>query len=222
MGIPRLSPFVGYAQNGLKNGATMVAPQFLNIGSEGAMPLVSLTPTGSDLSDNVAVQTLDAAGYTVDNYMWVDWMGDDPCWIDGDFNVVDDTVTFAPGQGLWVYGSDSSQGFQSAGKVGTSDVVVTLRNGATGAGNPFPVALALNDILPAGSDLSDNVAVQTLDAAGYTVDNYMWVDWMGDDPCWIDGDFNIVDDTVTFEPGQGLWVYGTSSDQSIRFPAPTL
>ena len=100
---------VGYAQSGLKNGATMVAPRFLNVGSEGAMPLVSLTPTGGDLSDNVAVQTLDAAGYTVDNYMWADWMGDDPCWIDGVFNIVDDSAMFEPGQGLWVYGTSTDQ-----------------------------------------------------------------------------------------------------------------
>ena len=197
----------------------MTAAQFLNV-SGASMPLESITPTGDNVADNVAIQTLDAYGYTLENYDWNDWVADEPCWVDGDFNPVEG-VTFAAGQGLWVFGSTSEQGIQTAGKVGTADVLVQLRNGGTATGNPFPVSVSLQDIVPQGDNVADNVAIQTLDAFGYTVANYDWNDWVADDPCWVDGDFNPVEG-VTFAPGQGLWVFGSSDEQYLQFPAPEL
>ena len=174
------------------------------------------------------IQTLDAYGRTVDNYSWVNWAGDDgdqEAWIDDDFEIVEG-VTFAPGTGLWVQSnSTESQGIQTAGKVGTSDVLVALRFGGTVTGIPFPVSVNLQDIIPVGEDTSDNVFIQTLDAYGRTVDNYSWVNWAGDDgdqEAWIDDDFEIVQNVI-FEPGAGLWVQSNSSEeQNIRFPAPEL
>lgn len=198
----------------------MATAQFLNVSSSETIPLEAFVPTGDNTSDNVAIQTLDAAGYTVDNYLWNDWIAETPCWVNDSFEVVEG-VSFAPGQGLWVYGSSADQGIQSAGKVGTIDVSVQLRNGGTVTGNPFPISVALQDIIALGDDTSDNVAIQTLDAAGYTVDNYLWNDWIAETPCWVNDSFEVVED-VTFEPGQGLWVYGSSNAQYLQFPAPEL
>ena len=86
----------------------MVTPQFLNITNELAMPLEALVPQGDETSDNVEIQTLDAAGKTVSSYYWNDYMYDDPCWVDGDYTKVEG-VTFEPGQGLWIFGSSSEQ-----------------------------------------------------------------------------------------------------------------
>ena len=82
-------------------------------------------------------------------------------------------------------------------------------------------AIALADLKPTGDSVSDSVAIQTLDAAGYTVDNYMWNDWLYGDACWVDNDMNQAEG-VTFAPGQGLWVFGASNAQYLRFPAPEL
>ena len=82
-------------------------------------------------------------------------------------------------------------------------------------------AIAIEGLVPQGDDTSDNVFIQTLDAFGYTVDNYGWNDWAAEEPCWVDDDFNPVED-VSFAPGQGLWVYGSSNSQYLRFPAPEL
>ena len=214
-------PNVGYAQSGLQSGGTMVAPKFLPINGE-TIALETLVPTGNSVSDNVSVQTLDEYGYTVGNYMWVDWAAATPCWIDADTLEPVSNISFAPGQGLWVFGSASDQGLQSVGKVGINDVVVQLRSGGTGTGNPFPVSVTLDDILPEGTELSDNVSIQTLDEYGYTQSNYMWVDWAAANPCWIDADTLEPVSGVTFVAGQGLWVFGSSDAQSIRFPAPEL
>ena len=198
----------------------MITPQFINISTGANMDLQAIVPTGDNTSDNVQIQTLDAFGRTVASYDWNDWNYDHACWVDGDLAEVEG-VSFAPGQGLWVVGSATTQGIQSAGEVGSSDISVSLRVGATGTGNPFPVAVDLQDILAEGEDTSDNVQIQTLDAFGRTVDSYDWNDWNYDHACWVDGDLTEVT-SVSILPGQGLWVVGSSTAQSIRFPAPTL
>ena len=212
----------------MQAGFTMTGVQFVNIGSDVAMPIQSIIPTGDDTSDNVYMQTLDAYGNGVAMYNWIDYAGDsgdEKAWIDADtFEIVTD-VAIQPGQGLWVAGTSSSQGFQSSGKVGTSDVNVALKNGFTAVVNPFPVAVNLQDIVPTGDATSDNVYMQTLDAYGNGVAMYNWIDYAGDSgdqEAWIDADtFEVVTD-VTFAPGQGIWVAGTSETQGLRFPAPEL
>ena len=226
MGVWRRSLFVGYAQSGLQNGGTLSAAQFLNIGADEAMPLESIKPTGDDTSDNVSLQTLDAYGYTATSYQWINWAGegaDEEAWVDDEYAIVTG-VTFAPGTALWISGNSSEQGVQTAGKVGTSDVLVQLRNGGTATGNPFPVSINLQDIIVSGDDTSDNVALQTLDAYGYTATSYQWINWAGegaDEEAWVDDEYTIVTG-VTFAPGQGLWVSGSSDSQYLRFPAPEL
>ena len=198
----------------------MATPQFINVGASSSVELESLVPTGDGISDNVEIQLLTAGGSTESYYTWNDWMYENACWVDADLNEATG-VTFAPGQGLWVMGASASQAIQSAGKVGASDVVVTLRNGGTATGNPFPVAVNLNDIVPTGDDLSDNVEIQILTPGGNTESFYTWNDWMYENPCWVDADLNEAKG-VTFNPGQGLWVMGSSTDQGLRFPAPEL
>ena len=222
----RRSHFVGYAQSGLQNGGTLTTPQFLNVGAETAMPLQSIIPTGDDTSDNVSLQTLDAYGYTATSYQWINWAGensDQEAWVDDEYTIVSG-VSFAPGTALWVSGNSSGQAVQSAGKVGASDVIVQLRNGGTAIGNPFPVEVALQDIIVTGDDASDNVSIQTLDAYGYTATSYQWINWAGensDQEAWVDDEYTIVTD-VKFPSGQGLWVSGSSDAQYLRFPAPEL
>lgn len=196
----------------------MATPQFVNVGASSSIELESLVPTGEDISDNVEIQLLTAGGNTESYYTWNDWMYESACWVDADLNEATGAV-FAPGQGLWIMGTSASQGFQSSGKVGTNDVVVTLRNGGTATGNPFPVSINLNDIVPTGENTSDNVEIQILTPGGNTDTFYTWNDWMYESPCWVDVDLNKVTE-VTFGPGQGLWVMGTSTDQGLYFPTP--
>ena len=216
----RHSQFVGYAQSGLQNGGTIVVPQFINVGETTELDLQQLIATGDNASDNVQIQTLDAFGRTVNSYDWNDWALSTACWVDEDYNPIE-SVTVQPGQGVWVMGSENGQGLQSAGKVSTTDVVVTLQNGGTMTGNPFPVALDLQDILAEGDGASDNVQIQVLDAFGRTVSSYDWNDWALSTACWVDEDYSAIEG-VTIQPGQGLWIMGSAASQSIRFPAPSL
>ena len=217
---------VGYAQSGLKQGGTLATPQFLNVADESGMPITALVPTGDDTYNNIAVQTLDAYGYTQDSYTWTDAGGDgwdEIGWVNDDNAIVTDVV-FAPGQALWVQGSSVDQALQTAGKVGKSDVSVQLKQGGTLSGNPFPVNLTIADLIPSGDDTYNNIAVQTLDAYGYTVDSYTWTDAGGDSwdqIGWVNDDNEIVTDVV-INAGQGLWIQGSSTSQYLTFPAPEL
>ena len=80
-------------------------------------------------------------------------------------------------------------------------------------------AINLQDIKPIGDDTSDNVIIQTLDAFGNGVSMYNWINYAGesgDQEAWIDADtFEVVTD-VTFAPGQGLWVDGSSDAQYLQ------
>ena len=212
---------VGYGQNGLREGYSLVAAQFVSVGG-GSASLDSLTAAGTDASDNVTLSTVDEYGTAVDTYAWNDWLdSDNPCWVDGDFTPVTG-VTVTPGVAFWTSGSDASQVVQSVGEVGLSDVIVYLREGYTLVGNPFPIDISLQDIIAGGTDASDNVTLSTIDEYGTAIDTYACNDWLdSDNPCWVDGDFTPVSD-VTFGPGVGLWTSGSDSSQFIRIAAPEL
>ena len=211
---------VGYAQSNLDTeyGAVMTGAQFLNCGSAEAISLANIKPiatamSAEDLAGSVEIQTLDNAGLTVDSYVWngEGWEGDEG-------------TTFAPGTGLWVFnqvGDADVVSLQTAGKVGKLDVSVTLDNnyGAVGVVNPFPVQVALADILPecesmTAGELAGCVEIQTLNNAGLTVDSFVWngEGWEGDD-------------NTVFAPGAGLWVFnqiGDADEVTLRMPAPEL
>ena len=79
----------------------------------------------------------------------------------------------------------------------------------------------IQQLAAVGDDAADNVVIQTLDFAGRTVDSYIWNDWVDTTPCWVNDSFEKVEG-VTIASGEGLWVQGTTTDQTIRFPAPEL
>ena len=182
----------------------------------------SLKPVGDDVDTDggIVLQTLDAAGRSGTSYQWIDW-GEPTGWCDDEWNLIEG-VTFAPGQGLWTLGTSDGASIQSAGQVSAADILVQLQNGGTVTGNPFPISVALQDIVPVGADVDTDggIVIQLLDAAGRSGTSYQWIDW-GEPTGWCDDEWNLVED-VTFDPGQGLWVLGTSDGASLQFPAPKL
>ncbi len=191
----------------------MLTAQFVSIG-DSDISIQDIVANGDDLN-NVAIQTLDAYGRANETFSWNDWAFDAPCWVDDNLDKA--TRTFEPGEGMWTQGLEGYN-IQTAGKVGTSDVVVTLTDGNVAVGNPFPVAVSIQDIVATGADLT-NVAIQTLDEYGRAVETFSWNDWAFDEPCWVDD--NLDKATRTFAAGEGLWVQGVSG-YTLRIPAPEL
>ena len=210
---------VGYGQNGIRSGYSLVTAQFSGIGGTSA-PLDALSAIGDEASDNVALSTVDEFGTAIDTYTWNDWAAATPCWVNDSYEPVTG-VTVTPGMAFWVGGSSNSQGVQSAGEVGVEDVVVSLRSGYTLVGNPFPVSIALQDVVAGGDEAADNVALSTIDEFGTAIDTYTWNDWAAAEPCWVNDSYEPVEG-VTFAPGEGLWAGGSNNSQYVRFPAPEL
>ena len=222
---------VGYAQNNLRDGSIGLVPQFLGVGSaDGSVDLQSIKCNDAS-SDSVSLQILNNIGIGGDSYFWVNWYDPDgtgneeSCWVDGaGEKVVDFKIQL--GQGLWVSGANEEQVFQRAGQVGTSDVVVQLRDGSTMTGNPSPIAIGLQDIR-CNDASSDSVSLQILNNIGIGGDSYFWVNWYDPDgtgneeSCWVDGAGEKVNDFKVL-PGQGLWVTGANEDQYITFPGVEL
>ena len=201
----------------------MTSAQFTDVASsDGSISLSAIKPTAAtevDMGYLVEIQILDNAGYTTeDSYLWngTEWEAATGADVS--------TITFAPGQGLWVMSSvGEAAGLQSSGKVGTSDVDFALDDdyGAAAIGNPFPTAIALNDIVPIVGEEVDAaylIEIQILDNAGYTTENsYLWngTEWEAASGADVS--------TIKFAPGQGLWVMSSIGEAaSLRFPAPEL
>lgn len=220
------SNIVGYGQSDLRFGYSLVTPQFVTVGSTGVAldSLQALGTTANPASDSVSVSVVDEYGTPTATYLWNDWAAATPCWVDEGYAPVDG-VTVPAGQAFWTNGSSSEQGIQSAGEVGLNDVSINLRFGYMLTGNPFPVSIALQDIVAGSTDAdasaSDNVSISKVDEYGTPVATYLWNDWAAAEPCWVDEGYAPVDG-VTIAPGEGLWTNGSSEGQFIRFPAPEL
>jgi len=200
------------------------------------MDLCDIVPTGYDkdsyIGGSIYVQSLDASGNMVEGskYYWYD-DEDGTAWFDfNDEEVTRGSVTFAPGEALWVRANSTSEAFTTAGQVASGSIDVYLRSGSKLVCNPTPVAIPFNDdnnngkfIAPGGYNVDTYVGgsiyVQKLDAQGMMVDGskYFWYD-DEDGTAWFDFDDEEVSGE-TLAPGEALWVRGNSTSEKLNFPA---
>ncbi len=229
---------VGYANNDTVNGFTVVTPQFRNI-NDGNFSLLSFS-AGEDMYDNLTVNQIDEFGTTIHTYTWTTSADDGTDsydkigWADDAYMIVTnpDAISFVPGESLLAYSSGGS--IQSAGQVREEDATVQLCNGWTLAGNPYPVSVNVADLLPSSKngieDTYDQVTVNIINEFGTTVHTYTWTTSADDGTesydkiGWADDDYMIINDSnvKTLDPGQGVMVYGSSSEHYLTFPAPEL
>ena len=216
------SNVVGYKNNDLQNGATMVAATFVPVTGDEAIDLLDIKVGGTFTSGQINIQTLTTAGLRDKSYTWM-WSNKQSRWYwdDGVKDVVRGEVTFEPGTGLWVQGVDGAQ-ITFAGAVSTADRVIALKGGAIATGNMTAVAIDLLDIIPGGTYKSGEINIQTLDANGMRDKSYTWM-WSNKQSRWYwdDGIKDVVEGEVKFEPGKGLWIQGVEG-ATLTFPGPTL
>ena len=127
-------------------------------------------------------------------------------WMDGDFNPAEEVLTL----GSTLFISSSAEGTMiSAGEVSEKDSIeITLSKGLTQISNPFPKAIALNDIKISGlvgydwDNFADGdfVSIWNPNAQAYTT-KYLWSDsdpyeMLGGADKWMDGDFNPAEEVL--------------------------
>ncbi len=218
---------VGYTSAGLQNNGITAGAAFIPV-SGTTFDLTDLKVTGYETSTegDVYVQTLDEYGRTVASYFYYDVPGELTAWLDESDNEVEaGTVTFQPGEGLWMVANADGFGIQSAGQVPTATVAVTLQNAGLSIANPTPVNVDLTATSIGGYEESTeaDVYVQTLDEFGRTVASYFYYDVPGDLTGWLDeSDNEVPEGDVIIAPGQGLWAVSNADGFTFIFPGVTL
>ncbi len=216
------SEVVGYAENGLRKGGSLVTAQFLNVDSDTEISLSMFKPIGDGVAGEVVVQKLTSGGTTAESYYW---LADDEELPDGWYDYYTDdprnSVTLKAGEALWVQGGNAEQSLQTSGAVGKNSITVQLRKGGTLVGNAFPMSLTLEKFIPTGDGVAGEVVVQKLTSGGTTAESYYW---LADDEDLPDGWYDYYTDDpkndLEVKSGEGLWVQGGSIDQYITIVAP--
>ena len=214
---------VGYQNNALQEGATMIAPAFVDINaSEEGVDLTKLIVGGDFASEDVVIQTLTAEGYADKTYSFFKPRRGDWQWIDDNGETLSEgDVVFTAGTGLWIAGVDNCT-ITTAGQVSTSDRVIKLVDGAVACGNSTAVPLDLLSIVPSGEYASEDIVIQTLTADGYADKTYSFFKPRRGDWQWIDDNGETLSEgDVVFPAGAGLWVAGVEG-AFLTIPGPTL
>lgn len=229
---------VGYTKSDTVNGFTIVTPQFQNIADEN-FSLLSFNP-GEEMYDKITVNQIDQFGTSIHTYSWTAYArGEDgkwnqKGWADDEGNLITDpeAVKFIPGESVIVSGDEG--GLTAAGQVRKEDVTIQLRNGFTLTGNPFPVAIAVQDILPSSAkgieDTYDQISLNLINNFGTAINTYSWTayargnDGKWNQKGWADDTGLLIDDDndIKLLPGEGVQVSGSSSDHYLLFRAPEL
>lgn len=229
---------VGYTKSDTVNGFTIVTPQFQNIADEN-FSLLSFNP-GEEMYGKISVNQIDQFGTSIHTYTWTasargeDGQWNQKGWADDEGNLITDpeTVKFIPGESVIISGDEG--GLTAAGQVRKEDVTIQLRNGFTLTGNPFPVAIAVQDILPSSTagiaDTYGQVSLNLIDNFGTSIHTYTWTssargeDGQWNRKGWADDDGLLIDDdnNIKLQPGEGVQVSGSSPNHYLTFPAPEL
>ena len=112
-----------------------------------------------------------------------------------------------------------------AGQVELDEVSVDITLGFNAIGNSSHIPLALDDFL--FDQLNDGDEIQFFGPDGRSSETIFWYtedgQWGGFVPDgWYDGSLNPVGASTIREPGEGFFLYTTSSGASFKVPALTL
>ena len=212
---------VGYEQPTFRQGFTLFAPTFADVGTD-QIDIQSIKPVGDNVDGDggINLQTLASDGTQGDVFLaWYD-DGTDSGWYDSN----DDTpsVLLNKGDAFWISFPDATTKLNVAGEVKNAATDYPLVQGFTAVGNPYPIAVNIQTIIPVGDAVDGDgaISVQTLTAVGTQGDVFLaWYD-DGTDSGWYDSN----DDTpaTMIQPGEGLWVASPDSTTSLRFPGFSL
>ena len=217
----RAESIVGYANNNLQNGMTIVTAQFNSIGKNGKFNLSTLVPN----TYGTSFYLTDSYGFPLSTYTWTDCGGQDwdtpNVWVDDANNIISSSE-FDIGEGLVILGTSNADKIQSSGNVVCEDVLFELRNGMTFVGNPFPTSVVARELIPNAY----GTAFYKVDSYGFPQDTYTWTDCGGPDwdtpDVWVDESNEILSDNLVLTPGEGICVLGNSDTDTITIPAPEL
>lgn len=239
--------YQGQKANATRN--TMMAPTFLNVGSETGCKLSDLTVTGYDAPEwdeeeeefvngcghgEFVLNFLNNNGTASARYYWVDDGETGPAWCDQKGNEIDASkIDIAAGVASWVIGNGMT--LQSAGQVCAKDIAFKMnptRN--TACGNCMPTDLKLADIVVTGYGAPewDEEEEEFVNGCGhgefvlnFLLNNgtaearYYWVDDGETGPCWCNQKGAEIDATQVSFPA-GKGAWIIGNGMTLNIPSP--
>ena len=195
-----------------------------------ALTIDDIKPTGADCDYNVHFELLDSFGRTGETTLWAPGSDvgeeDVSCWQNEDQDYKITGVKFDQGQAIWIAASSDKQGVQSVGQVSNGEFSAPLCNGGTATGNPFPVQITIDDMVPTGDDCDYNVHFEFLDSFGRTGETTLWAPGSDvgeeDVSCWQNEDQDYKITGVPLNPGEGIWIAASSDKQALLFTSKAL
>ena len=206
---------VGYENTAMRAGSSLYTPMFAEVGAA-QMNIQDLIPTGDNVPEDgsIVLQTLSSTGGQGD--VFLSWWGDG--WYDENDDTPDTYLN--TGDAAWIAFPDNTVSLTCSGEVKNQEVVSPLVNGSVAIGNPYPVQIDIQDIVPVASEgdvpESGEIVIQTLSATGGQGD--VFLSW------WGDGWYDENDETpaTLLDPGEGIWVASPAATLSLKWPGFTL
>ena len=220
---------VGFNKAGTVNGFSNQIACFENVGAAG-MDIQSIIPYCADgvASGDFTIQFYDEFGGFVDEFSYV--LGEDidegyeDGWYESDWLTLAD-YSFDVGTGFTMFCAVDGGTLIFAGEVNGVAVSIPVANGFTDAGNVRPVAVDIQDIVPACGDAevaSGDFTIQFYDEFGGFVDEFSYV--LGEDidegyaDGWYESDWLTLA-VYEFDPGEGFKVFCAVDDGVLGFDA---
>ena len=96
---------VGYQNNDLQFGTTLLAPCFVDVGSDN-VDLTKIVPGGDNFASGaIMISRLDSAGVNIEDYIYMIPRRGTPGWYNGSTPVAEGEVVFAAGEGFAASGT---------------------------------------------------------------------------------------------------------------------
>ncbi len=209
---------MGYTKLDLAAGYTQVGVQLQNVGADGVIGLNDITFTGLTgydwdnfaEGDRVIIWDTSTQAYST-QYLWADsdpyeMLGGGNKWMDGDYAPAAETLTV--GSTLFIKSANGGA-VLTAGEVASADSIeIPLFKGYTQIANPYPKAVALNDIAITGLvgydwdafAEGDRVIIWDPTTQAYST-QYLWADsdpyeMLGGGNKWMTGDYAPAEEVV--------------------------
>ena len=217
---------VGYQQLDLVAGFNLVAPQFVEIGSDSiGIQSLRLGVADEDATGGDCIDILDENGNPIESFYWfpAEWIGTDMSgWLDAETGLLSETG-LENGVSVNVH-SEQETSLMVHGEVQMADVGRSVTFGYNMMGNPYPVSIGIQSIqlcVP-DEDASGGDCLNVLDENGNPVASYYWFpgEWIGSETSgWLDAETGELSD-VKILPGQGLLLDSTVNDVVVTIKAP--
>ena len=212
---------VGYQEITLKPGYNIFAPTFDGVSATLDIQDIKLQGVPGDGSDVIWV--LDSDGIvTGDTYYWfskeITGAATDFWSADGETPL---KRTIVSGEGFYVYTESEEASVMVSGSVKIGNYSKNLIPGYNLTGNFSPIAQNIQNLTLSGVPGDGSDVIWVLDSDGIVTGETYY--WFSKDVTGADKDFWSADGEnpldLTFEPGEGIYLYTEATDAKINLPA---